>query len=227
MAGHFSPKLYEFLIDISLNNHKQWFEENKKRYESDVRGPALQFVRDFGARLPELSEHFVASDKKSGGSLMRIYRDVRFSKDKTPYKTNVGMHFRHEAGKDVHAPGYYVHMDPNENFLGIGMWRPDGPSIKAIRAKIDAEPDRWTKIISDKKLTAVWKQSGESLKRPPKGYAKDHPLIDELKRKDHILAKDITADDVIADDFLDRVISDFKAAHDYVAFLCEAIDRPF
>ena len=134
--SYITPKLFNFLSELKENNNKEWFESNKARYESDVREPLLRFVTDFGVRLAEVSPHFVADARKSGGSLFRIYRDVRFSKDKTPYKTNAGLQLRHESGKDVHAPGFYLHLQPNEVFIGVGIWHPDNTTLGKIRDAI-------------------------------------------------------------------------------------------
>ena len=104
MAGqtYITPELFLFFRELKQNNTREWFQANKSRYEADVREPLLAFITDFGVRLPEISPHYVADARKSGGSMFRIYRDVRFSKDKSPYKTAAGLQFRHESGKDAH-----------------------------------------------------------------------------------------------------------------------------
>ena len=119
--------LFDFLRDLRDNNDREWFAANKGRYVTDVRDPMLGFIADFAAPLAEISPHFVADPRANGGSLFRIYRDTRFSRDKTPYKTNVGAHFRHAAGKDAHAPGFYLHLEPGMCFAACGVWRPDRP----------------------------------------------------------------------------------------------------
>ena len=101
----FGPELFSFLEDLAANNDREWFAANKRRYEEHLLEPALAFIEDFAPRLEQISPHFRADPRPNGGSLFRIYRDTRFSKDKTPYKTNVGIHFRHERAKDAHAPG--------------------------------------------------------------------------------------------------------------------------
>ncbi|MCA9241330.1 MAG: DUF2461 domain-containing protein, partial [Planctomycetales bacterium] len=132
--------LLHFLEELSRNNNKKWFDKHKPRYEREVREPALAFIAAMEKPLARLSPHFKAIPKKVGGSLMRIHRDVRFSHDKSPYKTNVGIHFRHDAGKDVHAPGIYFHIDTSEVFLGVGLWRPEAAALAAIRDSISADP---------------------------------------------------------------------------------------
>ena len=97
-SAHFTPALFEFLADLAENNRREWFQANKDRYETHVKDALLDFVSDFGERLTGISPHMVADPRPSGGSMFRIYRDVRFSKDKSPYKTNAGVHFRHEVG---------------------------------------------------------------------------------------------------------------------------------
>ncbi|MGI9427261.1 MAG: DUF2461 domain-containing protein, partial [Bythopirellula sp.] len=117
--------LLHFLNDLTKHNKRDWFQANKSRYEQELLAPALAFIEAMKEPLGKISPYFQAIPKKQGGSLMRIYRDVRFSKDKRPYKTNVGIHFRHEAGCDVHAPGFYFHIEPDEVFIGAGIWHPD------------------------------------------------------------------------------------------------------
>jgi uncharacterized protein (TIGR02453 family) len=107
-SPHFGRELIKFLKDLRTNNNREWFQANKRRYEKDVRDPLLRFVTDFGPRLEKISSHFVADARPMGGSLFRIYRDTRFSRDKSPYKTAAALHFRHEKAKDVHAPGFWV-----------------------------------------------------------------------------------------------------------------------
>ncbi len=226
-ADHFDRDLFQFLADLAANNERDWFKANSDRYETWVREPAFAFIRDMAPRIAGLSSHFMAKDKKVGGSLMRVHRDVRFGKDKRPYKTNVGIHFRHEQAKDVHAPGLYLHLAVEECFIGAGMWMPDSASLAAIRAKIDEEQDRWAGIIGAESFTSLMRQGGESLKRGPRGYPKDHPMLDELKRKSFIAVADLQGDDVTRPGFAGRLIERYAAAGPYVQFLCEAVGVPY
>ncbi|MCY3733483.1 MAG: TIGR02453 family protein, partial [Chloroflexi bacterium] len=139
----FSEELIDFLVGLSANNSREWFNERKDVYESVLREPALEYIREVGGPLADISPHVRASDRKRGGSLMRIYRDVRFSRDKSPYKTNVGIQFRHESGKDVHAPGYYVHISIEECFIGAGSWMPDRDALLAYRRAVSEHPSEW------------------------------------------------------------------------------------
>ena len=221
----FSSKTFAFLADLAENNDRDWFNANKARYESDVREPGLAFVRAMAEKMPDLSPHLLAVDKKVGGSMMRIHRDVRFSKDKSPYKTNVGIQFRHASGKDVHAPGLYVHVQPDECFLGAGIYTPDNPTLGRIRAAIDADPGRWTALLGA--LPRPWAQEGESLKRAPKGFPKDHPLVEDLKRKSFILVRRVGDKQLCGKGFPDRAAGWFAETTDYVRFVCDALELPF
>ncbi len=132
----FGKETVAFLVELKNNNNRDWFNENKTRYEELVLDVALRFIQSMQDPMAEIAPHFTAIPKRMGGSLMRVYRDTRFSKNKTPYKTNIGIQFRHEQAKDVHAPGYYVHIDPDQVFLGAGMWRPASGPLNGIRRRM-------------------------------------------------------------------------------------------
>ena len=121
---YFQEGLFTFLKELRANNDREWFAANRERYETQVREPFVRFISDFEPILHQISPHFRADPRPSGGSLFRIYRDTRFSKDKSPYKTAAAAHFPHERGRDVHAPGYYLHLEPGSVFAGAGLWRP-------------------------------------------------------------------------------------------------------
>lgn len=223
----FQPTIFQFLDELADNNNRPWFQENKWRYERDVLEPSLAFIRAFAAKLKRISAHFVAADRRVGGSLMRVYRDTRFAKDKTPYKTNVGIQFRHELGRDVHAPGFYVHIAPGECFLGIGTWRPDRASLGRIRQAIVDRPDRWRRAIGSPKFRQYYELAGDSLKRPPRDFPADHPLVEDLKRTDFVALCSLTERDVLAAGFLDATATSFAAGRPLMRFLCEALEVPF
>jgi uncharacterized protein (TIGR02453 family) len=217
------PALFDFFRDLKRNNNRDWFQANKERYENDVKEPLLTFIAAFAQRAPEISPMVKAIPRVQGGSLFRIYRDVRFSKDKTPYKTGAGVHFRHKRGKDVHAPGYYLHLEPGEVFAGAGIWKPDTATLTKIRTKIAEHPDQWTGILKDPGLKEGFSQGGDSLIRPPKGFDPDHPLIDELKRKDHLVSIDLSEEIACGPDFLDYYVELCKRAAPYMEFLTTAV----
>lgn len=219
--------LLHFLEELATHNNKKWFDANRGRYESEVREPALQFVEAMRGPLEKISRHFVAVPKKVGGSLMRIHRDIRFSKDKTPYKTNVGIHFRHEAGKDVHAPGFYFHIDTEQVFLGAGIWHPGSASLQAIRHWIDEYPADWKRATRGKAFISKFHLAGDKLKRSPRGYDADHALIDDLKRKDFIAVANLDHDVLFDKSLVKNIADSLKPTRPMVRFLCEAIDVDF
>ena len=120
--AYFTSESFAFLRELSKNNNREWFAANKKRYEAELRDPALRFISDFGPRLNRIAPRLVADPRPVGGSMFRIYRDTRFAADKTPYKTAVGIRFPHRAASDVHSPGFYLHLEPSEVFVGAGIW---------------------------------------------------------------------------------------------------------
>ena len=225
--GGFSPSLGKFLRQLSRNNNREWFQDNKKRYEAEVLEPALDFIAAMARPLGSFAPRFVAIPKRVGGSLMRVYRDTRFSKDKTPYKTNVGIQFRHELGKDVHAPGYYVHIDPETVFLGVGCWHPAADALRAIRDRIRDQPDEWKKVRKNRRFCAHFELGGEALKRPPRGYDAEHPHIDDLKRKDFVGVRNLDGEATLQPSFAKDVESAFRAATPFMRFLCQALAVPY
>jgi uncharacterized protein (TIGR02453 family) len=148
----FSKATFAFLDELAANNDRAWFEANKPRYEELVREPALEFIAAMAVPLAKFAPHFRAEPRKMGGSLMRVFRDTRFSRDKTPYKTNIGIQFRHELGKDVHAPGFYLHIATDECFFGAGSWHPEADLLGRIRDHITENPKRWFAVRDDKKF---------------------------------------------------------------------------
>ena len=224
---YFTRAMFAFLKDLEDNNNREWFKRNKDRYEELIRDSAIRFITDFGPHLKKISGHFRADPRTVGGSLFRIYRDTRFSKDKRPYKTMVGIHFRHELGKDAHAPGFYLHIERNGCFAGAGIWHPDSKSLQGIRSAIVDDPQTWKRVIAGKRFRDVYALEGDRLKRPPKGFDPGHPLIEELKRKDFIGVAKIPQKMIIAADLPDELGRIFKAASPLAKFLCGAVGAPF
>ena len=226
-ARHFTPATFKFLRDLAVNNDRDWFNANKDRYEAKLREPALDFVRDFEEPLHAISPHFRADDRKVGGSLFRIYRDVRFSKDKSPYKTYTGVQFRHAAAKDVHAPGFYLHLQPKSFFVGLGIWHPDSPTLGKIRRAIMDDPVGWHEAMAAPAFANGFELSGDSLKRNPQGISPEHPQIEDLKRKDFIAVKPLTQKNVTSAGFVDEFAALCDSGAPFVEFLCDAIGVPF
>lgn len=223
----FGRETFRFLKELAANNERGWFADNKHRYETHVLEPALDFIASMGPALDRISSHFVAIPKRMGGSLMRVYRDTRFSRDKSPYKTNIGIQFRHELGKDVHAPGFYVHIEPGECFLGAGIWHPDGDSLARIRERIAEDGPAWHRAAHGKRFTDCLSLAGSSLMRPPKGFAADTPYIEDLKRKDFIATCPLSDSAVRSADFSKLAADRFRRSKPLMAFLCDALELEF
>ncbi len=187
-----------FVADLKANNRREWFQQNKARYQGQVVEPVKQLVEQ------------VRLHPRLHGSLFRIHRDVRFSADKSPYKTHVGIHFRHEDGKDAHAPGIYVHLEPGQCFLGAGMWKPDRAALERIRQAILHHPAGWRVVRSRIQL------AGDSLKRVPRGYPADAEHGEDLKRTDFFTMQPFTK-------FKPQMLEEFAVEVDpLMAFLCQA-----
>jgi uncharacterized protein (TIGR02453 family) len=201
-AAFFTPGLFDFLRQLKCHNNRDWFAKNKQRYEEAVRDPALLFIENFGPHLHRLCPHFVAAPRPSRGSLFRIYRDTRFSADKRPFKTHVGIHFSHASGKDAHAPVFYLHLEPGNCFAAAGVWHPDNRTLTKIRMAIAAAPEQWAKFRRKLEL------EGDSLMRPPRGFDPNYRFIEDIKRKDLVASVGLTEAQVCGPKFM----RDFAAA---------------
>lgn len=224
---HFGPDLFRFLKDLEANNDRDWFEENRERFEAQARRPALRFITDFGPLLVKVSPHFRADPRPQGGSLFRIHRDIRFARDKSPYKTHLGLHFRHEKGKDAHTPGFYLHLEPGSSFVGLGLWRPDAPTLARLREAVVADPAAWRKATEGKRFTRTFTVEGEMLARVPRGWAPDHPLADVLRLKDYTAMAPLTSRDITAPGFLARFAAMCADGAPFMAWQCRALDLDF
>ncbi|HUW39196.1 MAG TPA: DUF2461 domain-containing protein [Rhodocyclaceae bacterium] len=220
----FTEATFNFLEALSANNDRAWFAANKPRYESLVREPALDFIGAMAPALDSFAPHFRADPRKMGGSLMRVYRDTRFSRDKTPYKTNIGIQFRHELGRDVHAPGFYVHIAADESFLAVGSWHPDSDALGRIRDRIAGTPEQWFSVRDHKHFVAQWELAGDSLTRPPRGYAADHQAMADLKRKDFIGIAPLSRSEATGSGLVKLAGERFTAAAPFMKFLCDALE---
>ncbi len=218
----FEPTIIDFLRELSANNNRDWFKENKVRYDQLVLAPSLGFILEMAPHIKKISPHFTAVPKRMGGSLMRVYRDTRFSKDQRPYKTNVGIQFRHKRGKDVHAPGFYFHIGLDEVFIGVGVWHPEPVALANIRTRIVEKPAEWRRAVNNTAFREVFELGGQTLKRPPRGYPADHPAIEDLKRKDFIAVQNFDTEALFLDDICSETAAAFGAAKPLVRFLCKA-----
>lgn len=223
----FPKDTLEFLDDLGHNNHRAWFAENKQRYEASVLAPALALIESLKKPLEKVAPMLSVEAKKSGGSLMRIYKDTRFSKDKTPYKTNIGIQFRHVAGKDVHAPGGYLHIANDECFFGAGMWRPDAAALQKIRAAILSDPTGWKKAVYGKRFRETYSVYDDRLKTAPRGIDRDHPLINDLRLKSFLGTYYMKRAQIESPQLLSDIPRLVKQAAPLMGFLCHAVERPY
>ncbi|MDH5302286.1 MAG: TIGR02453 family protein [Gammaproteobacteria bacterium] len=223
----FSPKLFQFLRDLK-NNNKAWFEQNRDRYQQDVVEPMVAFIAAMVEPMREVSPYFQVVAKAHGGSMFRIYRDTRFAKDKRPYKENVGCQFRHEVGKDAHAPGFYVHLEPDNIFFGGGIWMPPTPVLNKVRMVIQAFPKSWEQVVEnpDFKLRTHGVE-GDGLIKVPRGFAEDHPFITDIKRKSYYAMGQATECEACQPEFVSQVAATFEAVAPLMKFLCRALEVRF
>jgi uncharacterized protein (TIGR02453 family) len=219
----FPRDFFAFLRELKAHNERPWFEANKQRFRDSVQAPMSAFIAAMAPRLSKISKSFVADPRPNGGSMFRIYRDVRFSKDKRPYKEHAACNFRHAAGKDVHAPGFYMHFAPGEVFFGGGMWMPPPDALAKIREAIAKKPAAWTAVKTDKRFAKMFDGvEGEALTRPPRGFDPDHPLISDIKRKSFYAMHQSSAKAAGSPQLLDEVGETLAAAAPLMKFLCNA-----
>src|SRR4030095_6842968 len=167
---HFSTATFDFLQDLELFNERPWFEANRQRYEADVREPLLELIDDLAEPMHErVSPHIVCDPRKVGGSMFRIHRDTRFSKDKSPYKTAAAAFFRHDVGREHPAPGVYLHLEPGNSMVGVGLYHPPPDALRTIREAVVADPDGWT-ASTTMVGPRSWEFKGETLTRAPRGF---------------------------------------------------------
>jgi uncharacterized protein (TIGR02453 family) len=220
---YFDPAFFKFLRDLKSHNNRPWFQAHKERYEKEVRNPLLDFIGELGPPLRKINKAIIVDNSPTGGSMFRIYRDTRFAKDKTPYKTAASAHFRTARSKDVHSPGYYLHLEPGEVFSGGGIWRPEAPVLAQIRDYLAHHPSAWKAILKDKTFKKHCTLEGEKLQRPPKGYPPDHEMIEYLKYKDFTFFTQFTEKQACSPGFLDKFVEACAAAAPMMEFLSKAL----
>ncbi|MCA9193524.1 MAG: DUF2461 domain-containing protein [Planctomycetales bacterium] len=216
-----------FLEDLATNNNRSWFEANRSRYENSVLLPAISLIESMQKPLAKLAPCLLADPRKVGGSLMRIYKDTRFSKDKTPYKTNIGIQFRHQAGKDVHAPGIYVHLQPGECFLGAGVWRPGPAALLSIRSFIRDESASWRRVVGNKAFGETFSFYDDALKSVPRGFDKSDPMIEYLRQKSFIALSPLSEKQIRKASLVDDLCGGIRTARPLMLQLCQALDLAY
>ncbi len=221
MPIFFTADLFRFLARLKRNNNRDWFLAHQSEFDNCVRQPALRFITEFAAPLFEITPHLVADPRPSRGSLFRIYRDVRFSHDKRPYKTHIAMRFAHR-GKDVHSPGFYLHLEPGGCFAASGLWRPEPPTLLKVRSAIVSRPQEWRSV---RKLLS-WDDAGK-LSRPPRGFPTDHELVEDLKLRDLGTSVEFTDKQVCSPRFMSIFVKACRTMSPLAAFLSGAVGLKF
>ena len=223
------PKdFFAFFRELKAHNERAWFEDNKQRYRESVQAPMSAFIEAMAPRMKKISKHFVCDPRPNGGSMFRIYRDIRFSKDKRPYKENAACHFRHALGRDAHAPGFYMHFAPDGILFGGGSWMPEPDALAKIRGAIAAKPVAWKKVVGDRALRKQFDGiEGEALSRPPRGFAPDHPLIEDIKKKSFFALRRESVKLAQSPQLVGAVDAAFRGASPLMKFLCGALDVPY
>ncbi|HEX2153590.1 MAG TPA: TIGR02453 family protein [Acidimicrobiia bacterium] len=224
---YFTPKLFWFLRELAANNDREWFTAHKSDYETHLREPALRFITDLVEPFSRISSHFTVEASKVGGSLVRIQRDTRFSRDSSPYRTYLGIGIRHERFEEVHTPRFYLVIQPRASYLGVGSWRPDAQTAHEIRLAVSERPDSWEAAVGSDGFSQHFTLEGESLKRPPRGFEPDHPLIAYLQRKDFAAVTRFNQRDITSDGFLDQFVARCEEAAPLAEFLCQGVGVEF
>src|SRR5215217_410517 len=212
---YFDGRTLAFLGDLRNHNDRGWFAENKTRYEESVKEPLLEVISDAGPELRWISSRLVADPRPVGGSMFRIYRDVRFSKDKSPYKPYAAAHF--PLGHRTSGPGYYLHIEPGASILAGGMWRPDADALGNIRGRISARPREWAKARGD------LDEDEEALKRPPRGFSVDDPMIEDIRRKSYTASIVLSDDQVTRADVMKTFVRGCTRLSPLLRFLAAAV----
>lgn len=215
MAATTIPKeVIRFLKELKANNNRDWFAEHKKRFK-DVEASAKGF---YSALNDRLNDH----DEIEKLKMFRIYRDVRFSKDKSPYQPHFAGSFS-RAGAHRRG-GYYLRVRPGESFIAVGFWQPNPKDLMRIRKEFENDATEFRKIIEDRNFKKIWGQlEGEEVKTAPKGFDKNHPNIDLIRKKAFVFVRNFTDKEVLAPDFIETVDNSYKAIRSYFDYMSDVL----
>lgn len=215
-------KVLQFLQDLSQNNNKEWFHANRNRYEESretmlfVTEVLINEIRKFDSEISVMNPK---------DCMFRIFRDVRFSKDKRPYKTNFGIFIAKGGRKSMHS-GYYLHIEPGRSFVGGGIYMPPAEPLKVIRNYLAAQGDEFLEIINNKDFKSVYPEMHDhQLKTAPKGFPKDHPFIDLLKYKSIVFSTSLGNSLIIGENFIDFVVNAFQKLQPVNEVINHALDE--
>ena len=215
-------QVIQFLNELSENNNREWFQKNKKRYDESrekvlfLTEVVINEIRKFDPDVPLLEPK---------DCLFRIFRDVRFSNDKSPYKTNFGSFIAKGGRKSMHA-GYYFHIEPSGSFVGGGIYMPAAEPLKAIRQYIAENGEEFLSLINGKNFIKVYPEMmDDKLKTAPKGYSPDHEFINLLKYKSFAFSSQFDKSQILADNFIEKLVHSFKTLHPVNRFLNDALEN--
>ncbi|EMY60764.1 DUF2461 domain-containing protein [Leptospira terpstrae] len=216
-----SKNVLSFLSELKIYNNRDWFLENKKRF-NEIQSELIILTGYFLSEIEKFDKTVKGVDPKS--CIFRIYKDVRFSKDKSPYKTHFGIFIR-GGGKKIDGTGYYLHLEPDGSLVGGGCYQPDPKSLFKIRERIISDMNVFRKIINDRKFVQDFGTEfyAEKLKTAPKGFAKDNPMIELLKYKGFAVAKKIKNTELTSNDFVSETLKSFRNLYPLNQFLEEAM----
>jgi len=224
----FTPKFFNFFKTLAKNNNREWFNEHKPDYQQFVVQPMCELIEAMAPRLEKISPYFIVDPRPHGGSMFRIYRDVRYAKDKSPYKLHAACQFRHELTRNVHAPGFYLHLNLQEVVIGAGVWLPASEELAKIRNTIVDNPNTWNQIKTSGEVKKLFGGiSGDGLKRPPRGFDPEHVHIEDLKRKSFLLMRHERPEIILDKSFIDEVEKTYKVAAPLMDYICYAQDIEF
>ena len=226
----FSPAAIQFLVELRANNDRAWFQPRKAEFEKLLKEPLEAMISALAERLEARRVPMQADPKRSP---FRIYRDTRFSKDKSPYKDHLGASFRWLGGagpaaemggshdERTHGNGGYFHFQPGEMYAGGGMWRMEKPTIEAFRAAVRDDPERVRAALEDPGFARSWGEARphDELKRFPPGYPRDHPMARMFLWKDVVFGRRLSDDEVLSPDLPDRLAEGYAAAAPVFRFL--------
>jgi uncharacterized protein (TIGR02453 family) len=215
-------QVMEFLQDLSKNNNREWFQKNKKRYDESkekilfLTEVLINELRKFDSEIPALEPK---------DCMFRIFRDVRFSKDKSPYKTNFGSFIAKGGRKSIYA-GYYFHIEPNGSFVGGGVYMPAAEPLKAIRESISENGEEFLNIINSKDFKKFYPEMMDhKLKTSPKGFSPDHEFIDLLRYKSFAFSCQLNKSQILADNYIQYLVQSFQTLHPVNRFLNESLEK--
>jgi len=228
MSSYFSSGSLAFLHDLAKHNNKTWFNAHKTDYETQVREPFLRLITDLQPALAQISPHFRADPRTVGGSLFRIYRDCRFSRNKSPYKTWQGARLFHHRHKQVPAPSFYIHLAPNDSFVGGGIWHPESHTQRRIRQFIFDNPVHWQSAAHTSAIKRRYQwETSEKLTRPPRGFPADFAFIDDLKQRNWVLFRPLSDSMMNGMNLRQTITRDLKQLAPFMDYLCAALELEF